>query len=83
MVKYVIAMEHSDRGNPEDWSPDDYASRSDLYCGDRHATLAMTGLRIDRMTLILFVRTPIFGIATPRKGSRNDVIKILQAQNDK
>ena len=31
----------------------------------------------------MVVRTPIIGIATPRKRARNDVIKILQAQNDK
>ena len=38
----VIAKEQSDCGNPEDWCTNAHTSRSDFYCGDRHATLAMT-----------------------------------------
>ena len=53
----VIAREHSDRGNLEDWSVSAYASHSDLYCGDRHATairrLTLTRLKLTFKQLIL------------------------------
>ena len=90
--KYVIAREHSDCGNPRIRRRSGLHKRAYSNLRDRHATLAMTenkyviarehsdrgNPRNNGRSGCIGGRTPIFGGATTRKGSRNDKKQLYQ-----